>query len=170
MKPGRNELPLWGSVLVLVFAVVGGSIGGAFMRNLWHERQAGIASLNWPQTEGLVVRSEYNQRRRDSNARVSYRYVVNGKAFLSTQVNVANDYMLIEPRIFVDNHPAGTKIPVYYNANDPSIAVLFPGIDRENTFCLIAFGVMLFLTGVSSVALCIRILRAVFRRPTSRCK
>jgi hypothetical protein len=155
-KSSRKELPLWGSILLLISAIVACSIGGVFMRKFWHERQAGKESLNWPQTEGVVTRCEYHQRRRDAHARISYQYDVGGKAYSSVQVDVAKDYLLIEPKAFVDKHPTGTKIPVYYNVDHPEVSVLLPGIDSENTAVLVLFGTMLLF-------LCVTTLYGVFQ-------
>ncbi len=166
-KDSRKEMSLLANIIMVVAAIVVLIIGGIFMRNLFRERQTGKESLNWPQTEGLVMRSEYNQRRHDSNARISYRYVVNGKAFFSTQVNVAKDYMLSEPRLFVEKHPAGTKIPVFYNSEHPGVSVLVPGIDSENTTLLVLFGALLIFLCLSSLAVVFQIIRRVFFRQAS---
>ena len=99
-KSSRKELPLWGSMLLLISAIVACSIGGVFMRKFWHERQTGKESLNWPQTEGVVTKCEYHHSRRGGNARISYRYAVGGKAYSSAQVDVAKDYLLNEPKAF----------------------------------------------------------------------
>ena len=137
-------------MLLLFFAIVTCSIGGLFISKLWRERQTGKESLNWPQTEGLVMRCEYNHSKRNPNARISYLYKVDGKKYHSEQVTVANEFMIYDPRIFADAHPARTKIHVYYKPEHPDVCVIVPGIESQNTACLVLFGVLvLFLTGAS---------------------
>src|SRR5580765_6937575 len=61
------------------------------MRQLFRERRLGEESLSWPQTEGEVIRSEYQYGRRSYCARISYRYEVKGTSYVSDQITVASD-------------------------------------------------------------------------------
>lgn len=162
-QAGRKGFSLRGQIILALVAIATLGYGGIYMRNLWRERQMGEASLNWPQTEGMLTQCEYRgSRRSGAHARISYQYVIAGKTYFSKQVNVAKDYLLLKPQAFVDEHPVGTKISVYYNHDHPEVAVIVPGIDNENTTLLVLFSAMFLVLGVSTIAIIFQLTRRAF--------
>jgi len=159
-KIARKEMSPRAQLLLLIAAIATLGIDGLFIRNLLRERQTGDESLNWPQVEGTVSQCEFHRGAHNSpNATISYQYSVGRNSYSSDQANVAGRYIRFRPRAFVDNHPVGTKIPVYYNPNNPHVSVVVPGIDHENTACLVLFAALPAPLAVCSLYLAFRIIR-----------
>lgn len=91
------------------------------------------ASRNWPTTEGTVVSSAIERSGRsvvqNHRAEIEYEYSVKGITHSSGAVS-CGDYgsaFSSHAREIVERYPQGKKVPVYYDPQDPSVAVLEPG-------------------------------------------
>ncbi len=92
------------------------------------------ASENWPTTEGIIKSSEVIEKREDNglmySANIVYSYTVNGQTIESNQVWFSANYSSSNRQEFqrtVIDYPVGKKVKVYYDPDDPVVAVLNPG-------------------------------------------
>ena len=104
-------------------------------------------SLQWPSVPGVVLHSDYSSLggnlqqasffalshgSHTSGAHVTYRYAVNGNSYVSSQIALWSSDLVGgtgRPYQFVQEHPVGTSVLVYYDPRDPQNAVLIPGAD-----------------------------------------
>ena len=104
-------------------------------------------SLAWSSVEGKVVRTEVQTERIKGAASarkstvtryyvsVAYMYAVEGKPYYSSRYSIgggdnASDYYSersVAEKEAANLFPAGSKLTVYYDPDDPSSAVLAPG-------------------------------------------
>jgi hypothetical protein len=131
MKPWEHPLAMVGAgVVLLVFGVYMGVQG---------ER-----SRNWPTVPGVVAESEVvryrtgpTDRRRSSSARITYRYVVDGKTYLAHRTSYFKDFFdgaIME----VGRYPQGSWVTVHYHPGDPATAVLDPGAGLASGLAVLA--------------------------------
>jgi len=91
-------------------------------------------SLAWPSTLGKVARAYVAPY--GGNARgyyrtvVTYTYEVGGRIYQSHQLAIVESYtnQLNEAQAMVSHFSSGSTVTVYYNPDDPSNAVLMPGL------------------------------------------
>lgn len=104
-------------VLLGLFLIV----SGLFLRRM------NAKAASWRSTEGEITESAVVVDRHDgsSNAEIRYRYVVNGNTFSSGQFSfgVRENAPATEQRL-VAAFPVGHKVKVYYDPQNPSIAVI----------------------------------------------
>ncbi len=94
------------------------------------------ASQSWVQTSGQIIASTLEARRSHSSSGgystayypvVTYQYVVNGQMYQGSRINfgspIGSGFAGIAQR-WLARFPAGATVPVYYNPNDPTQAVL----------------------------------------------
>ncbi|MEM1353813.1 MAG: DUF3592 domain-containing protein [Planctomycetota bacterium] len=107
------KIALAASVCALLFAAMG-------FYSIWQVREA----ANWPQTTAALTRCEMGK---DSDGdpviKVKYRYRVDGRSYTGER------YSLVglgerEQQRFVDSHPIGTSITIYYDPTDPDRATI----------------------------------------------
>jgi hypothetical protein len=160
LDDSKSVHPLISQVVLLIGVGVAVYVATIIVRQTLHDRRLGQASLNWPQTEGVVTRCEYHVGTRHSSyAIISYEYLVDGIPYYSEQTTIASHFILRNAKAFVSSHPTGAKIPVYYDRSNPRTSVLIPGIEDDNAFKLAAFGGsagLLVLTWAVSLILKIR--------------
>ncbi len=112
------------SVIGLIFAV----LGAGMLLGLSMDLQKSRRSLQWPQVQGKVRSAKVFQHKGEgggSSAEIKYAYEVDGVGYESDRVHfgdVAASDMVLKYRI-------GHDVSVYYDPDDPSIAVL----DRKMT-------------------------------------
>jgi hypothetical protein len=103
-------------------------------------------SLKWPTVPGVIMECKYascgthfteagiailthNHR---NGAQVLYRYAVDGKEYISDQIRLSSRDLSGgsgNPHQFVEEHPVGTSVLVYYEPGNPQNSVLIPGAD-----------------------------------------
>lgn len=97
-------------------------------------------SVDWPVAPGLVTHSELEFRRNAIGAgpktnydvRVRYEYVVDGQLYSNDVVRFDQDMLGNErKRLLVSEYPVGKRVDVYYNADNPGVAVLVRGSFAE---------------------------------------
>ena len=148
-KPFLNSLFL--GIAVLVF--------GAMILNLPEV----IASANWPAIEGVIIFSEVHEGccgeyHEGWWPSVSYRYSVDGREYISDNIEVT-DFSIGNIGYFarqvIQRYPVGECVKVYYNPENPAIAVLEPGVPDNDggiwlilMFAVICMGVVLLGTGL----------------------
>jgi len=93
--------------------------------------------MDWPKTEGIIFTASatrtFGNLEKGSGffgIDVKYRYTIRGLPFEGDHLH-AVDLALIDQGTalgFVDDHPSGRLIDVYYDADDPGSALLLTGI------------------------------------------
>lgn len=91
------------------------------------------ASLEWPRVSGLVVHSDLTNRRAESGnvdgtgpkVDVSYEYVVDNKVYRNNVVRFDQQLLSSHRKeILVASYPAGKRVDVFYDPDDPGESVL----------------------------------------------
>ncbi len=102
-----------------------------------------VASPRWPRTDGLVTTSEVRATGTSTDNEgycpsVSYSYLVDGKLYTSDNVELMFLCSRTHPAAqVVQRYPAGKRVDVYYDPQDPAFAVLEPGIPDNDVFLLV---------------------------------
>ncbi len=153
-------------LLSSIFIITGGFV--AFFGN--GQIKDAKQSVDWPAVEGTVVSSEVQQESKTSRsngttrrktgtrtartktsyrAEVLYDYVVNGETYSANKVlfGQVGKGSPASARKIVNRYPAGKKVTVYYNPDEPEIAVLEPGA-TGGTYVLFGVGCVFILFGV----------------------
>jgi hypothetical protein len=112
-----------------------------------------VASRDWPSVTGVIeasdVQSWTGRNGTVYDARIYYKYAVNGVQYLGKRVGHA-DYVSTpgHAQSIISKYKKGAAVPVYYNPADPSKAVLEVGVKKFTSFsllaCLIVFSIGLF--------------------------
>ena len=111
-------------LLVLFFSCLG----------IWQtitEYKSGFASLNWPETKGVIDEAVVDHYSTGGgayadNAKISYSYNVEGKDYQGFRVGFLYDSSR-NPAGLVEKFPPGKTVEVYYEKSDPSNSVLSRG-------------------------------------------
>lgn len=91
-------------------------------------------SGKWLQTEGEITNAEVlafrSQGQTMYRASLVYKYAVDGKAYHSDQIQpaISSTSFRYFPQRKVKLHPIGSKVPVFYNPDQPDEALLEPGM------------------------------------------
>lgn len=93
----------------------------------WQTHQTAKASASWPTTSGTVRTVERFKRLFRSLPRVVYTYSVDGKDYTSERISFASGYRAKEVDAVLSRYSAGQTVPVHYQPERPSEAVLEPG-------------------------------------------
>jgi hypothetical protein len=116
-----------------------------------------VDSENWPSVQGAVLSSEIitrTEREPDSHfddyyytPKVSYNYTVNGNGHTSDRIAfiVSEEVVKNEVQKIIDNYPVGKTVTVYYNPDNPSEAVLEPGIKDSGSMICGTTGSLIFI-------------------------
>jgi len=141
--------------------------------------QLALASTKWPVTSGVVVSSETTRSvmrdERKNRSSVTFdtktviRYSVNGHEYETDVLHFGqtlgssdkSDAALQKLR-----YPAGAKVPVSYDASDPSVGVMKPGLHAE-AFWLPGAGLAFLLPAVLCLVTGPRLFRDVSRDMTA---
>ncbi len=146
--PGRVDVPSvrkraagW-SVSRFLFSyllpVISVGVGGWVLWGAVQDYQSGRASKEWPATDGVVIRTEIQESSGNSKktylGRVYYRYTVDGNEYKSNQRRFGDNVYSSNHASAVEvtrNYPKGKKVEVFYDPQQPSVAVLERGYGRE---------------------------------------
>jgi len=103
------------------------------------------ASLDWPNTQGIVLKSSVGSHTKSGtngvrsttyHAEILYRFSVDGKIFKGDTIASgdfgSNDQA--HARRVVTNYPKGKSITVYYMAENPKECLLEPGLKLQAWF------------------------------------
>jgi len=94
------------------------------------------ASRNWPATTGKIIASGIEPRRSHSSSGgystsyypvVQYQYQVEGRTYLSNRITFGGEVGYGWTNMAqkqVDHYPPGANVAVFYDPNDPAVAVL----------------------------------------------
>lgn len=114
-----------------------------------YEIKGSNESRNWPSTQGTISSSYISeQTRRDSNRRTSityfprvlYQYKVDGRHYTSHRIEFGGESggMKRMAKKVVDKYPAGKKVTVHYNPQDPQYAILEAGFTWSSLIVFLA--------------------------------
>ncbi len=150
IKTGLSVMKTGLLVFCLLFGVKGIELTGSGVNNIINARQ----SASWPTTEGRILSSDvkkgiYRGTRIwgtgiSYGAAISYEYSLNGESFSSNKVlfgevsGVSGD----AARAYVKKYPKGTRVSVFYDPDNPSVAVLESEVSRS-TYLRLGIGVFL---------------------------
>lgn len=98
-----------------------------------------LASRSYPSTRGEVAQSEvveqFQQAGMKTPLRFEYRYTVAGQEFSGERISyVRTSINLSRAKQFVESHPVGQSLDVFYDAHNPADCVLRRDIDGEPFF------------------------------------
>ncbi|MGJ8633654.1 MAG: DUF3592 domain-containing protein [Luteolibacter sp.] len=123
------------SLFLVIFGFAVAVIGGFFTWLMWDSYQRASAMHNWPQTEGMVLSSEVNERKHDEfspmeyNLGILYGYEWEGEARTSDRFSARGDFFSKDrsrAEGLVKKYPVGAKVPVYVSPGDAEYSVLKP--------------------------------------------
>lgn len=84
-------------------------------------------SISWPTARGEVVASQFAMDEGGFSRNFEYRYSVEGETYVSDRVTFF-EYVVLANRVqneqFIDDHPVGSTVKVYYNPNSPESSVV----------------------------------------------
>jgi len=123
-----------------------------------YEIRRAYESRSWPNTQGTVIASYIDKRsHRDSNnhtrivytPKIRYQYQVEGKHYTCKRIAFGGESggKRSKAKKVVDKYPSGKKVTVYYNPQDPKVAVLKAGFSWGAVFAFLA-GIVFFAVGV----------------------
>ena len=120
-------------------------------------------TLSWKETEGVVNESRVlHLGVRRYVASVEYRYVVDGEMMQGTVVESGPDIPTYSsaapPRRVVARYPVGKKVIVYFDPQDPSKAILEPGLSRGS--------LLIFILGMGFVGISLIVRNEFFGKRT----
>ena len=149
------------TVPLAIFAVFWTSLVVLFDHGVGKDLSRQFESRHYASVEGEITYSELTTTRgykggRHYHAVINYRYELGPRRFYGHRLRYLNspgDYGTAES--FVDAHPVGSSITVYYKPDDPGDALLFPGIEGQDCllffltapFCAIALGLCTWAAG-----------------------
>ncbi|MFT6435527.1 MAG: hypothetical protein ACJAVI_003582 [Candidatus Azotimanducaceae bacterium] len=97
----------------------------------------GVQTQDWPSSSGLIYQAEVSyttshpsdKRKKFYQSHFEYRYRIEKKAYSGTRIYLTDLPYLSEQdaQILIEKYPTGTLVKVYYDASDPSRAVLQTG-------------------------------------------
>ncbi|HSH04308.1 MAG TPA: DUF3592 domain-containing protein [Anaerolineae bacterium] len=141
----RQRLKVVGGVLVVgfmllflsslsYFGVIVVVAGMVWVKRGWGAFVLGRASEGWPRAEGTIVASrgryEKAPNHRFYQAVVRYEYEVEGVRHEGSTICFGRREWLfrqVEQRL-ITKYPQGSEVEVYYKPDEPSVAVLEPGV------------------------------------------
>jgi hypothetical protein len=130
---GRQDIP--GLVIMVILGLALTFLG-------YTKFKKAMDSKGWPVASGLVTGSEVAGAIK-YNPSVTYTYTVDSVAYSSNIISNMNfntkKRSVVEE--FLKKYPSGAEINVYYNASEPSKALLEPGVNSGNIL-LLAFGII----------------------------
>ena len=140
-------------VICIIFALVGFGLAGFGASIFVNARQ----STSWPTAKGTILTSDVNKstHRGTTNvgnsggsqtvtsykAAISYEYSVNGELFFSDKVSFGETgESAARAYAKAKNYPPGQKVSVFYDPDNPGVAVLEPGV-AKSAYLLMFMGV-----------------------------
>ena len=121
-----------GACAVILPLIVLGALGFFLYRRYQQGNVARQASQSWPSTSGVVLSSSVQVRRTNKSRSeypvVVYQYEVNGQSYQGQRIKASDKFMSIrisgEAQATVARYPAGSRVTVYYDPNNPSESAL----------------------------------------------
>jgi hypothetical protein len=121
----------------LTILIVVGAIGfslilvdSILLANIFFTQRKASAARNWPSAAGTVVESRLESRRSSNNRgwvnypRVVYTYSVDGQPYVSNRISPGMEVGGTSAPGVIAKYPLGSQVKAYYNAQNPSEAVL----------------------------------------------
>lgn len=109
-------------------------------------------SVYWPVAEGVIIKSCVGTRMHKGEvhhyADVKYSFKVNGEEYTSGEITYKHVNRSIDETLA--KFPVGLKVKVYYNPDDPSIALLEPGASWE-TYQAFAIGILILIVDIGVI-------------------
>ena len=111
---------------------------------VWYARRSRAqieASKGWPTVQGIVASSSCQRRLTDADvyfAAVNFTYQVSGRDYQGNRLSFGGkvEGNQDEMNKFVAEYPAGKIIPVYYDPQNPAVALLRPDMTGGATVML----------------------------------
>ena len=143
--------------IILVILTILGLLG-----TLWgiNAIRVGIASIGWPDARGNIISSEMGEMHSANSTggtgntlyhpKVIYAYLVDNQQYESTRISAFSLGSYSQQRaleITKRKYPVGRNVDVYYNPNNPKIAVLEKGFGFLS-FIPILVGLPLLILGI----------------------
>ncbi|MCB1138381.1 MAG: DUF3592 domain-containing protein [Leptospiraceae bacterium] len=114
----------------------------------------GLASKNWPSTEGTIIEARLEQVRNTGGttsektiAHFFYEYSVNGEQYSSSRLNFFS--ISGDPVTAAKSHEPGQAVVVYFDPENPDKSVLEPGLPGIFVWLAFGFGLLLFVGFIS---------------------
>lgn len=111
------------TLIKMAFILCGLALVGA----AWWSATMNAKAADWPDTRGLIVRSEHRQAPDGDNdsVRIEFDYEVAGQAYRGSKVSYAGlPAQSAGKAALVARYPVGLAVKVYYDPADPAHAVL----------------------------------------------
>lgn len=146
-RKSRPLFPLWATWLFALLVLL-----GSFLIFVQFTRlEKANAQKSWPQTNGIIVRSEVAQNR-GAWPVITYEYTINGKPFTGSSSLKFPGFggrtsRLDAAKKTIAKYPPGQKVPVYYNPQNPALSMLRPG-PTWDIFGQLGLGMTLLATGM----------------------
>jgi hypothetical protein len=147
---GRRRLLLGGLLFGLLLVAVGITIVSPGLVDI----RDGWASRSWPTVPGLVtgstVRADDSDDLPEYRVSVTYEYSVDGRQYVGRHIGILDEvYSDSQPaRDEAAQYPVGASVDVYYSPEDPSSAVLEPGVSQIGLWASPALGGCCALAGL----------------------
>jgi hypothetical protein len=137
--------------LTLIIGAIALFLGG---RNLWRA----AASPAWPSVRGVIEESKVESRASTTSeeganpttyqARIRFRYTVNGRTFTGTRVAYGDHGSsdISQAQAVVNQYKRGMTVTVFYLEGSPGICVLESGVQPQ-TWSIFLFGVVFLVVG-----------------------
>jgi hypothetical protein len=150
-----------GIIFGLVFAGIGLGLT-IWGYSMWSK---GRAAKEWPSAEGTVASARVERstsssgsgsrrrRRTTYTPKLSYTYAVEGRPYTSTRIAFGGTRSYSSSSAaegFVNRHPVGSKVTVYYNPGDPAESTLETGASG-GAYVLLIIGVVFGLVGLATI-------------------
>ncbi|MBV6395014.1 MAG: hypothetical protein HFACDABA_00585 [Anaerolineales bacterium] len=118
------------AVIVPLLFLIG--FGIFFYRRYQQGNTLRASAQSWSSTSGVVLSSSvkvrHSGRSRSDYPAVVYQYEVNGKSYQSQRIKAGDKFMSVriigEAQATVARYPAGSRVTVFYDPNNPSESAL----------------------------------------------
>jgi len=109
-------------------------------------------SLYWPVADGIIVESHEDTRLDKGTvhyyANIKYSFKVNGQEYIASGITFKDLNRPIGEEL--SKYPVGRKVKVYYNPDDPVIAVLEPGASWES-YQAFVLGILILIVDIGVI-------------------
>jgi len=132
---GRQDVP--GLVIMFILGLGISVLGAVKLKNA-------ADTGKWPATDGIITGSDVGTSGTKYYPAITYSYTVDDIEYASDVIGNMKFNSKYRDNIeeFLQKYQLNSKTRVYYNADEPSMALLEPGIARGN-FMLLAFGILI---------------------------
>jgi hypothetical protein len=118
-----------------------------------------LQSKHWPKVQGTITRSQikelYTQDGKVYGIDFEYSYEVEGQQYSSEGRYLDEEYgrsWIGDFQEFVDEHPAGDPVEVYYYPKDPKVSAIIVGT-KPRYYIMIALSLVFTLAGAALISL-----------------